>query len=431
MTWKPGQKLQRGKYTIEKALGQGGFGITYLVKDKQGNPLVIKTLNDYLQRQYDFAKFQQDFLNEALRLAKFRHPHIVRVDEVIQEGELWGMVMEYIDGEDLAHRVWDQGVLPESEALRYIQQIGEALTLVHNSGLLHRDIKPLNIMLRKSQSEAVLIDFGIAREFTPNLTQTHTQSLSDGFAPIEQYDWRAKRGAYTDVYALAATLYSLLTGEMPMPSPVRAFGTPLEPPQQLNSKISDRVNQAILKGMTMKPEERPQSVAEWLVMLGSSNIMPGLSPADYSKLRDVLAVGKWIEADQETAALMLKASGREGWLRVADIEKFPVQELRTIDQLWREYSSDRFGLSVQKRIWQGIVDTQKTEWKAWCSFGDAIGWRVKGNWLAHSSLNFTPEAPKGELPALVVSDSFALRHQESVVSLLSRKDFYTMMAANC
>ncbi len=422
MAWKPGQKLQRGKYIIERVLGQGGFGITYLIKDKQGNPFVIKTLNDYLQHQYDFAKFQQDFLNEALRLAKFRHPHIVRVDEVMQEGDRWCMVMEYIDGENLAHRVWAQGALPEWEALRYIQQIGEALTLMHNSGLLHRDIKPLNIMERKNCPEAVLIDFGIAREFTPNLTQTHTQSLSDGFAPIEQYDWRAKRGAYTDVYALAATLYSLLTGEIPMPSPVRAFGTALEPPKQLNPKISDRVNQAILNGMAMKPEERPQSVAQWLVMLGTSHVMPGLSPADYVRLRSLLAAGKWQEADTETAALMLKASGREGWLRVADVEKFPVQELRTIDKIWREYSGDRFGLTVQKRIWQNVVDTHKTEWKAWCCFGDAIGWRVKGNWLAHSSLNFTPEAPAGELPALIVSDSFALRHQEAVVSLLSRSD---------
>jgi serine/threonine protein kinase len=422
MAWKLGQKLQSGKYTIEKVLGQGGFGITYLVKDKQGNPLAIKTLNDYLQRQYDFAKFQQDFLNEALRLAKFRHPHIVRVDEVIQEGEQWCMVMEYIDGENLAHRVCSQGILSESEALRYIQQIGEALTLIHNNGLLHRDIKPLNIMLRKSCLEAVLIDFGIAREFTPNLTQTHTQSLSDGFAPIEQYDWRSKRGAYTDVYALAATLYSLVTGEMPMPSPVRAFGTPLEPPKQLNPKISDRLNQAILQGMAMKPEDRPQSVAEWFAMFDSSKVMRGLSPADYTKLRDLLAAEKWQQADKETAALMLKASGRESWLRVADIEKFPVQELRTIDQLWREYSRDRFGLSVQKRIWQSMVDSHQTEWKAWCCFGDTIGWRVKGNWLAYSSLNFTPKAPEGELPALVVSDSFALRHQESVASLLSRTD---------
>ncbi len=422
MAWKPGQKLQCGKYTIEKVLGQGGFGITYLVKDKQGNQRVIKTLNDYLQRQYNFVKFEQDFLNEALHLAKFRHPHIVRVDEVIQEYDRWCMVMEYIDGEDLAHHVWTQGILPESQALQYMQQIGGALTLIHNNGLLHRDIKPLNIMVRKSHSEAVLIDFGIAREFTPNLTQTHTQSLSEGFAPIEQYDWRAKRGAYTDVYALAATLYSLLTGEIPMPSPMRAYGTALEPPQRVNPKISERVNQAILKGMALKAEERPQSVAQWLAMLGGSNIMPGLSPADYDKLRNLLAAEKWQEADKETAALMLKASGREGWLRVADIEKFPAQELRIIDQLWREYSSDRFGISVQKRIWQSIWDTKNTDWKAWCCFGDTVGWRVKGNWLAHSSLKFTPQAPEGELPSLIVSDSFALRHQESMMSLLSRQD---------
>lgn len=422
MVWIEGQKLQRGKYRVEKVLGQGGFGITYLVKDKQGNPFVIKTLNSYLQRQYNFAKLEQDFLNEALRLAKFRHPHIVQVEEVIQEGDRWCMVMEYIDGEDLAHRVWHQGILPESEALRYIQQIGEALKLIHNNGLLHRDIKPLNIMVRKKLSQAVLIDFGIAREFTPNLTQSHTQSLSEGYAPIEQYDWRAKRGAYTDVYGLAATLYSLLTGEIPMPSPMRAFGTLLEPPQTLNPKISDRVHQAILQGMAMKPEERPQSVAEWLAMLSSRSTCPGLTSTDYGKLRDLLAVGKWQQADQETATLMLKASRREGWLRVVDIERFPVQELRTIDRLWREYSCDRFGLSVQKRIWQSIRDTHHTEWKAWCCFGDQVGWRIKGNWLSHSSLNFTSQAPAGELPALVVSDSFTLRQQESVVSLLSRED---------
>jgi len=422
MVWQAGQKLQLGKYTIERELGQGGFGITYLVKDKQGNQLVVKTLNDYLRRQLDFAKFEQDFLNEALRLAKFCHPHIVRVDEVIQEGDCWCMVMEYIDGEDLAHRIWRQGILSESEALRYMQQLGEALTMVHNHGLLHRDLKPLNIMVRKNLLDAVLIDFGIAREFSPNITQTHTQSLSDGFAPIEQYDWRAKRGAYTDVYALAATLYALLTATMPVPSPVRAFGTRLESPQKLNHKISDRVNRAILEGMAMKPEERPQSVSEWLAMLGNNQVMSGLSPADYGKLRNLLKAGKWQEADRETAALMLKASGRKGWLRVADIERFPRQELQMLDKLWREYSGDRFGISVQKQIWQDLLDSKKTDWQTWCCFGDRVGWRLKGNWLSHSSLNFTLEAPTGELPALVVCDSIALRHQESVVSLLSRSD---------
>jgi serine/threonine protein kinase len=278
MAWAGGQRLQGSKYTIEQELGEGGFGITYRARDNQGHIVVIKTLNDTVQRHSDFAKFQQDFLNEGLRLAKCSHPHIGQIDEVIQEGQLWYIVMEYIDGEDLASQVENQGALPEAEALRYIQQIGEALTVVHHNGLLHRDVKPQNIMLRSGKSEAVLIDFGIAREFSPNLTQTHTQFLSNGFAPIEQYDKRTKRGAYTDVYALAATLYSLLTGEVPTLAPLRAIGTLLEPPKQINPSISSRVNQAILTGMEVKAEDRPQSMHEWLTLLQTNNDACAASP---------------------------------------------------------------------------------------------------------------------------------------------------------
>ncbi|MDB9316466.1 serine/threonine protein kinase [Nodularia spumigena] len=267
MAWLSGQQLQGGKYLIEQELGEGGFGITYRAKDNNGRLVVIKTLNEQVQRRPDFANFQQDFLNEAIKLARCSHPHIVQIHEVIHEDVLWCMVMEYIDGEDLASLVENQGVLSEAEALSYIQQIGEALIVVHNNGLLHRDIKPPNIMLRAGKSEAVLIDFGIARDFSPNLTQTHTQLLSDGFAPIEQYDKRAKRGAYTDVYALAATLYFVLTGEVPTMSPIRAIGTQLIAPKQINFSISDRLNQAILQGMALKPENRPQSVQEWLKLI--------------------------------------------------------------------------------------------------------------------------------------------------------------------
>ncbi len=101
MVWTPGQRLQDGKYIIEKKLGKGGFGITYLAKDKKSNLVVIKTFKDTDQNSSNFDKHQQDFVNQALRLKGCKHPHIVQVYELIKEGVLWGMVMEYIDGQDL------------------------------------------------------------------------------------------------------------------------------------------------------------------------------------------------------------------------------------------------------------------------------------------------------------------------------------------
>lgn len=271
MTWVIGQKLQGGKYTIKEELGLGGFGITYLAMDNNQRKVVIKTLNETIQKNPDFDKFKQDFEHEAQRLRKCSHPHIVKVYDSFQEDSLPYIVLEYIDGENLAEWVNKYGVFSESEALNYIQQIGEALKVIHNKGLLHRDLKPENIMLRVNKSEAVLIDFGIAREFAPNLTVSHTQFISDYYSPIEQYDRRAKRDVYTDIYSLAATLYVILTKELPVPAPVRAVGTQLQQPKQLNPNISNKVNNAILQGMALKPSDRPQSVEKWLKSLGIKN----------------------------------------------------------------------------------------------------------------------------------------------------------------
>ncbi|NET58300.1 MAG: serine/threonine protein kinase [Symploca sp. SIO2E6] len=268
MSWVAGQQLQGDKYNIKKKLGTGGFGVTYLAMTENHQQVVIKTLNETIIEHPDFAKFQADFQNEALRLGKCSHPHIVKIYEFFQEGPLPCLVLEYIEGEDLASWVTNQDILSEAKALHYIKQIGEALVEVHCNGFLHRDLKPQNIMLRSGNSEAVLIDFGIAREFTPNLTQTHTQFVSDNYSPIEQYDRRAKRDVYTDIYSLAATLYAILTGELPMAAPVRAAGAELDPPQRFNPHLSNRVNRAILKGMALLPEDRPQSVQEWFQLLG-------------------------------------------------------------------------------------------------------------------------------------------------------------------
>jgi hypothetical protein len=266
--WKTGQLIQRGRYLIEQVLGAGGAGITYRAKDvNTGEIVAIKTLNATLQAQPDFSKHQERFIQEAFRLAKCSHVHVIRVDDVCQEGELWCMIMEYIDGGNLENLVRKQGGFSEVEAIRYIYQVGSALSYIHDQGILHRDVKPANIMRRSETNEAVLIDFGLARDFVEDKTQMHTNSRTEGFAPLEQYSRTAKRGAYTDVYALSATLYYLLTLQVPFPAQFRQQGINLIPPQQHNPNISDRTNLVVVKGMELAPEHRPQSVAEWLHLL--------------------------------------------------------------------------------------------------------------------------------------------------------------------
>lgn len=271
--WTSNHQLQNGKFTIQKVLGGGGFGITYSAIDTNTNNIVaIKTLNPIHQSKPDFEKQQVKFVQEAFRLVQCSHPHIVKVYEVINENGLWGMVMEYIQGQDLAVYISQRGKLSEVEALKYINQIGTALEYIHQQGMLHRDVKPNNIVLRQSQQEAVLIDFGLAREFNLNQTGSMTNSKTEGYAPIEQYERRGKFGAYTDVYALAATLYALLTGETPLPANFRQTGIPLPSPKQRNPNISDRVNDGIIKGMGLEPYERTQTVWEWLELVMPSQV---------------------------------------------------------------------------------------------------------------------------------------------------------------
>ena len=266
--WQPGTIIQDGKYTIAKILGYGGSGVTYRAQENpSGNLVAIKTLNALMQTRSDFGKHQERFVQEAFRLAKCSHPHVIRVDNICQEGVLWCMVMECVVGGDLRQYAVAKGGLHEAEALRYIQQIGSALDYVHQQKFLHRDVKPANIMLRKQTMEAILIDFGLAREFVQDEIQTHTNSRTESFAPIEQYEKTAKRGAYTDVYALAATFYYVLTLQLPFPAPFRRQGAALIPPQQHNPNISDRINLAILKGMELNPENRSPSISAWLELL--------------------------------------------------------------------------------------------------------------------------------------------------------------------
>jgi formylglycine-generating enzyme required for sulfatase activity/tRNA A-37 threonylcarbamoyl transferase component Bud32 len=268
--WKEGDQLNNGKYLVEQLLGSGGFGVTYRIRETRTNKLfALKTLNEIAKNKPDFSQLQSKFINEAIALANCRHPNIVKVyPQGFQEGELWCMVMEYIEGKDLAKHL-DQGdKFGEKKAVEIIIKVGEALNFVHQQGLLHRDIKPANILLRNSGSTPVLIDFGLAREYNanPDSIRSMTNHMTECFAPIEQYQRQGKFGAWTDVYALAGTLYVLVTNRMPFPARFREQAE-LVPPQKYNPKLSDRINEAILKGLELQPEDRPQTVKAWLEML--------------------------------------------------------------------------------------------------------------------------------------------------------------------
>ncbi|RCJ29235.1 serine/threonine protein kinase [Nostoc minutum NIES-26] len=321
MAWVAGDRLQGGKYTIERELGRGRFGITYLVKNKNSDRLVIKTLNDDLLTslsQQERGRLETMFWQEAVKLSRCQHKHIVEVAEPFKEGEHWCLVMEYVDGVSLADR--RQSILSESEALRYIQQIGEALIVVHENRLIHRDVHPGNILLRvrDGQPEAVLIDFGLALDFDHILTTSRTEETSEGFTPPELYTQHTKpTGAYSDIYSLAATLYVLLTGKTPVSALRRKVDNArLVLPKDLNNQISDRTNRAILKGMKLDPKQRSQSMREWLDLLGltgeTSKTETPVPPKPESKINwiAVTAIATLI------AAIGTFLSGMAGWIPI-------------------------------------------------------------------------------------------------------------------
>ena len=298
MNLAPGTVLQEGKYKIDDVLGIGEFGITYRATHTYlGQTVVLKTLNDSLRQHPDFALFQQQFVGEAQRLSWCQHPNIVRFLDFFEEAGLSFIVMDYTPGKTLAQLVASGQRLSEAEALHYIRQIASALKTLHKSGLLHRDIKPENIIRRAGTHLVMLIDFGIAREFTPEMSQTHSSLLSSGYAPIEQCavqreetrkdtlsvanssrsDLRKSKIANeltpaTDIYGLAATFYYLLAGEPPVAAPVRDRLSLLSL-RQFQPQLCPAVEQAILWGLEMDTHSRPQTVEDWLAFLEAQQLV--------------------------------------------------------------------------------------------------------------------------------------------------------------
>ncbi|MBD2515114.1 GUN4 domain-containing protein [Nostoc sp. FACHB-973] len=445
MYWNKGHQLHNGKYIIEDELGQGAFGITYKAVHSRINlPVVIKTPNMRLKRDRQYPRYVDKFIQEAEllgQLCQAPHPNIVRVIDYFEEADSNTpcLVMEFIAGKNLFDLIEGEVItpLPETEAIKYICQIADALATIHQISIVHRDIHPGNIMLR-SGNQPILIDFGLAGDIAP-ATSFSRSFGNKNFAPYEQMD--GSKDITVDIYGLAATLYYVVTGEYPATSWDRKYHqADLIEPKQHKPIISEQLNLAILEGMRLEANERPRSMEAWLNLLvnqSTSNIeIMNLKPkkrsqsmqyllnrlfnqitfndlsqddlssevgVDYRKLRDYLATGNWKDADYETYLVMLQAVGRkEGdWIRDEELLNFPCKDLRTIDLLWVKYSNGRFGFSIQKEIYLSVggkPDGMYYE-KAWGKLGDRVGWRVSSDWIAASSqVTFNTSAPGGHLP---------------------------------
>ncbi|NJL99930.1 MAG: protein kinase [Synechococcaceae cyanobacterium SM2_3_2] len=273
----PGTTLKNGLYEIVDSLGEGGFGITYkgrspripypvAIKEllpersaRQGKLLVWSHTIPPQERQKLLYRYRQ----EAAYLRACQHPSIVEVHDWFQENDTAYMVMRFIQGKTFAQVIKEQTYLPETTVRNYAIKIALALEIAHNQNLLHRDIKPDNIIIN-DQRDPVLIDFGSAREFTPDVAQDLTQYVTPGYAPPEQYSKISKWGPYTDFYALCATLYEAITGIAPPDSISRLQQDTLIPPRQIRQEISPMMDRIIMEGLKIDSRQRYQSTTELL-----------------------------------------------------------------------------------------------------------------------------------------------------------------------
>lgn len=270
------------EFTIKKVLGSGTFGITYLAKDNYLNKQVVikeyfpndiairnsdstisaKTNNDKENFEYGLSSF----LKEAQVLAKFNHPNVVRVNSFCESNNTAYFIMDYEKGKDLEDYLEENSHLNEEEILDIMIPLLDGLQEVHNKSYLHRDIKPGNIYIKDNNSP-LLIDFGATRYSIGVKSQSLSIILTPGYAPKEQYSSKSKQAAYTDIYAIGAVMYKMVTDATPIEASERANAITDDEPDphiklsEMNyPNYSDSFKEAIDWALEFKPKDRPQSV---------------------------------------------------------------------------------------------------------------------------------------------------------------------------
>jgi len=292
-----GYRLQ--EFVIESTIGEGGFGIVYRAVDtKLGRTVAIKEFLPvaFANRTRDFEvsvrseshrnSFEvgrRSFINEAQLLAQFDHPALVKVYRYWEENGTAYIVMPYYAGQSLKTWVGDQqGGPSESQLIRVAGALAGPLALLHASGVFHRDIAPDNIRILEND-QPVLLDLGAARRILADMTQTVTAFVKAGYAPIEQYAQvdALKQGPWTDVYALAATMYYCIAGKAPPPSVARIVNDECVPAAVVGTgRYSPGFLAAIDHALAIRPDSRTRTIAEFLA--GLRTVGPGARPAGES-----------------------------------------------------------------------------------------------------------------------------------------------------
>lgn len=267
------------EYRLESVLGAGGFGITYLgwdtnlekhvaIKEYLPTDLAVRALDGSVVpvttgHEFNYQWGLERFIQEARTLAKFSHPHIVRVNRYFEANGTGYMVMDYEKGESLNQMLRRLPQPDEAKLKAILMPLLDGLNAVHEAGFLHRDIKPSNIFLRESGGP-VLLDFGAARHAIGGATQSLTSVLTPGYAPLEQYSSAARQGPWSDVYALGGVLYRAVADENPPDAVTRLKGDAV--PEKLaaaRGRVSDAFLQAVEWALALEEKQRPQSVPEW------------------------------------------------------------------------------------------------------------------------------------------------------------------------
>lgn len=283
-----------GEYQLKSVLGAGGFGMTYLawdanlekhvaIKEYLPGDLAVRALDGSVvpvstDHQHDYRWGLDRFIQEARTLARFSHPHIVRVNRYFESNGTGYMVMDYEEGESLNQWLKRAPLPAEAELRRILLPLLDGLAAVHAAKFLHRDIKPSNIFIRSGGSP-VLLDFGAARA-TGSGTRSMTAVLTPGYAPLEQYGADGKQGPWSDIYAMGGVLFRAVTDRNPPDAVSRLQGDSVSGAlAAARSRYSPPFLRAIEQALAIKPELRPQAVLQWKNLLEAQQPALPASPA--------------------------------------------------------------------------------------------------------------------------------------------------------